>query len=151
MALIVEDFREYLQFYLTDYLALETFEGKSSEWSKIIKDMERMVDKDARIRYLQYFLWTMSDEMLRHYLADQKLQKILRQAIKVCSIIDGEFLRFNDYETKLFVNELQQLAGIEFFMVRRDPAEPFYEDLIHFIGNFIDWHKKKRGIPLTLW
>lgn len=151
MALIVEDFREYLQFYLTDYLALETFEGKSSEWSKIIKDMERMVDKDARIRYLQCFLWTMSDEMLRHYRADQKLQKILRQAIKVCSIIDGEFLRFNDYETKLFVSELQQLAGIEFFMVRRDPAEPFYEDLIHFIGNFIDWHKKKRGIPLTLW
>jgi hypothetical protein len=151
MALIVEDFREYLQFYLTDYLALETFEGKSSEWSKIIKDMERMVDRDARIRYLQCFLWTMSDEMLRHYRADQKLQKILRQAIKVCSIIDGEFLRFNDYETKLFVSELQQLAGIEFFMVRRDPAEPFYEDLIHFIGNFIDWHKKKRGIPLTLW
>ena len=151
MALIVEDFREYLQFYLTDYLAVDTFEGKSSEWSKIIKDMERMVDKDARIRYLQCFLWTMSDEMLRHYLADPKLQKILRQAIKVCSIIDGEFLRFNDYETKLFVSELQQLAGIEFFMVRRDPAEPFYEDLIHFIGNFIDWHKKKRGIPLTLW
>ena len=151
MALIVEDFREYLQFYITDYLALESFEGKSSEWFKIIKDMERMVDKDARIRYLQCFLWTMSDEMLRHYLADQKLQKILRQAIKVCSIIDGEFLRFNDYETKLFVSELQQLAGIEFFMVRRDPAEPFYEDLIHFIGNFIDWHKKKRGIPLTLW
>jgi hypothetical protein len=106
-------------------LAKEQLEGKSSEWFKIIKDMERMVDKDARIRYLQCFLWTMSDELLRHYRADQKLQKILRQAIKVCSIIDGEFLRFNDYETKLFVRELKQMAEIEFSVVRSDPAEPF--------------------------
>jgi hypothetical protein len=151
MALIVEDFREYLQFYLTDYLALEQFEDKSSEWSLIVEHIERLVEKDARMRYLQFFLWTMSDDLLRHYRADQKLQKILRQAIKVCSIIDGEFLRFNDYETKLFVDELQQMADIEFSMVRSEPADPFFEDLIHFIGNFIDWHKKKRGIPLTLW
>ncbi len=151
MAIIVDDFREYLQFYLNDYFALERFEGKRSEWSMIVANIERLAEKDARIRYLQFFLWTMSDDLLRRYRANQELQKIMRQAIKVCSIIDGEFLRFNDYETKLFVHELQQMACIEFSMVRSEPAEPFFEDLIHFIGNFIDWHKKKRGIPLTLW
>jgi hypothetical protein len=151
VALIVEDFREYLQFYTKEYLALEQFEGKRSEWLIIISSIELLVEKDARIRYLQFFLWVMNDELLRHYNSDQKLQNILRQAIKICSIIDGEFLRFNDYETKLFVGELQKMAGIEFSVVRMDPAKPFFEDLIHFIGNFIDWHKKKRGIPLTLW
>jgi hypothetical protein len=75
----------------------------------IIENVELLVEKDARIRYLQFFMWAMNDELLRHYRANQKLQKILRQAIKVCSIIDGEFLRFNDYETKFFVGELQEI------------------------------------------
>ena len=150
MALILDDFREYLDFYLRDYLGSEHLDWTQPDWVQVIERVKKLDEKEARIRYLQYFLWAKNEELLQHYRADPQLQIILRQAIKVCSIIDGEFLRFND-ETKSFVSELEQLAGIDFATVRTEPAAPLFEDLIHFIGNFIDWHKKKRGISLRLW
>ncbi len=151
MALIVDDFREYLQFYLKDYMVGEQLDWTRPNWGRIVEKIELLSEKDGRFRNLLFFLWTMNDELIRDYRSNKKRQTILRKAMKVCSIIDGEFLRFNDYETKIFVSELQKMSGIDLAMAQKDPGSPDYEDLIHFIGNFIDWHKKKRGIPLTLW
>jgi hypothetical protein len=151
MAMIMDDFREYLDFYLKDYLDSEHIDWKRPDWVQVVDRLKNLAEQEARIRYLQTFLWAMNEELLQQYRADPQLRIILRQAVKICSIIDGEFLRFNDAETKRFVVELAQLAGIDFTTVRMEPAEPFFEDLIHFVSNFIDWHKQKRGIPLRLW
>jgi hypothetical protein len=151
MALILDDFREYLDFYLRDYLGSEHIDWTRPDWFQVVERVKNLGEQDDRISYLQTFLWAMNEELLQQYRADPQLRIILRQAVKICSIIDGEFLRFNDDETKRFVGELAQLADIDFTTMRTEPAAPFFEDLMHFIGNFIDWHKKKRGIPLRLW
>jgi hypothetical protein len=109
MALILDDFREYLDFYLRDYLGSEHLDWTQPDWVQVLERVINLGEKEARILYLQYFLWAKN----------------------------GEFLRFND-ETKSFVSELEQLAGIDFATVRTEPAAPLFEDLIHFIGNFID-------------
>ncbi len=45
------------------------------------------------------------------------------QSTKVLFIMDGEFLRFNDDETKTFIHEMYRLSGVVCAIARRFKAE----------------------------
>jgi hypothetical protein len=151
MAIIIDDFRKYLGFYLSDYMASESMDWNHPNWSDILDKIDAKTNTDFRYNYLKYFLWAMNDELLSYYKKHPGLGNVLRQSTKVLFIMDGEFLRFNDDETKTFIHEMYRLSGVDVSSLQLEPVEHFFEDLIHFIGNFIDWHKKERNIPLSMW
>jgi hypothetical protein len=150
MGEIISDFREYLTYYLRDFLS-EDPPKTLEDWENILERIEIYTDKNFRFNYLLYFLWCMDERLLAIYRSHPHRNMLFRQANKILTIIDGEFLRFNDYETKRFIVEMQAFASVQSNMFIFEPVVPFFEDIIHFLENFINWHKKKQNIPLKYW
>ena len=151
MVIIMDDFRKYLEFYMRDYLSSATIDWGRPIWNEIMNKIDSKTREDFRYSYLKYFMWAYNEDLLNVYRQNPAWSHVMRQSNKVLFIMDGEFLRFNDYDTKKFIQEMYRLSGVDVSELQSEPVEPFFEDLIHFVDNFIVWHKKERKIPLTMW
>ncbi len=142
MAIILDDFRKYLEFYMRDYLSSVSIDWSRPIWIEMMTTIDAKTREDFRFSYLKYFMWAYNEELLNYYYQNTAWSHVMRQSNKVLFIMDGEFLRFNDYETKTFIREMYELSGVDVSTLQSEPVEPYFEDLIHFIDNFIVWHKK---------
>lgn len=153
MAAILASFRTYAAEYAKSFLRVSDEQLAAMTPSDYMARIEQGMEENARFLHLKVFGWALGEKFLDHYASLEVCHPPLRQAAKIVYLMKGDF-RHNDYETHEFADE--SLAALlprlpEYFDLRREPVEPTFEDGIHFLGNFIAWHKRARGAPLRLW